>query len=542
MFRCGTSKLKGSLRVMAGLLITWPLVAFAVGKPPAPQVTVGAEIKQLRFDWEPVKRAAYYRVWYKAGAQSDYVAIGALIPASSTTASVPVAAHLHDWVNARYRIAACNTKGCRYSAEIAVTDLATDVVGYFKADSPLLNDNFGWSIDASEDGSTLLATSHEDVDGVYLSGVAYVFERSNGEWIQRARLLPSLLQAGAGYDADVAVSRNGNVIVIGRRSEDIPNSDPEEFGDVGAVYIFERSGGTWTQTAKLQADTQLNGESFGARVQLNIEGTILAVHRRTGGPSGVIGAGTVVMYQKQGASWVQSATLPYTQNNVSCPGMALSGDGAVLVKSCVTFSLSPSVHKLHVYSGPGWSTETTITLDPPPPYSPFGAVALDHDGETIVAQSWTGYQPKAVVYRLNAGTYALDAQFLPGAWQVNEFPLLHNEFANSLAVSRDGNIVAVSDAKDTGIGTGFTQPPLVAGEPIGAVHVYQRRGGEWTQRSLIKPNHTPVTFSQFGTAVDLARNGKLLLVGDPWASGGATGVGGDQTDTSVPYSGAMWLY
>jgi hypothetical protein len=116
------------------------------------------------------------------------------------------------------------------------------VVGYFKSDPSVFMANLGWAVDMSEDGRTLVATSHEDVDGVYLNGAAYVFRRSNGEWTQQARLVPSLSQPGAGYDADVAVSADGNVIVIGRRSEDVPNTHPEEFGEVGAVYADREAG------------------------------------------------------------------------------------------------------------------------------------------------------------------------------------------------------------------------------------------------------------------------------------------------------------
>src|SRR5262245_22018602 len=86
--------------VRAALAISLPALALAEGKPQAPQVTVGSEIRQLRFDWEPAKRVAYYQVWYKADAQSDYVRVGAPLPANRTHARVSVAAHLLDWVNA----------------------------------------------------------------------------------------------------------------------------------------------------------------------------------------------------------------------------------------------------------------------------------------------------------------------------------------------------------------------------------------------------------------------------------------------------------
>lgn len=530
------------------LAISLPALAFAEGKPKAPQVTVGPDIKQLRFDWEPAKRAAYYQVWYRADANSDYVPVGAPIPASSTSARVAVSAHLLDWANARYRVAACNSKGCRYSDPIPVNDLRNDVVGYFKSDPSIAMANLGWAVEVSENGKTLVATSHEDVNGVNTSGAVYVFQRANGEWAQQARLVPSLIQPAAGYDSDIAVSGDGNVIAIGRRSEDVPNTDPEEFGEVGAVYIFERSGDTWTQTARLEADTRVYGDSFGGRVGLNAEGTILAVLRRLGGPEGVLGGGTVVMYQRQGTNWTRVTSLPFTQEGENCGNFALSGDGTVLVKSCMIFDFVNQPrndrHQLNIFTGTNWSTKTTVELDAPPTYVPFGAVDIDHLGRSIVVQSWTGTQPKAVWLRLSEGTYRPQAEFLPGPWQVNDYPHGYiSQFALSVSISRDGNIVALSDWNDTGIGTGIVQPPLVAGtDQVGGVHVYQRRAGEWTQRSLLKPINPALPSSLFGFKVDLAKNGKMLAVGHPGESSSASGVGGDQDDTSRINSGAVWLY
>jgi hypothetical protein len=528
------------------LTLLAPAIAFAGGKPQAPQVpqvTVGAELKALRFDWEPAKRAGYYRILYKADAQSEYVALGQRIPATKTAARVPVSAHLLDWVNARYRVAACNRKGCRYSAELTVTDLANDTIGYFKSDPAVRAGNFGWAIDLSADGRTLVAASVEDVNGVIAAGAAYVFQRANGVWTQQARLLPPTLQPAAGANLDVSISGDGNSIAIGLPGEDIPNTDPEEFGDVGAVYIFERSAGTWTQTARIAPENfRTYGDSFGWQVDLDAAGRTLAVLRFHGAAGGL---GTVVMYRKPAATWTEIVSFPTNAAGENCHYMAMSGDGTVVAKSCRTFAqLGVGIHELHLFSGVDWSTQTTIQVDAPPSYSPFGTVAIDHRGRTVVVQSWTGAQPKAVLYRLRAGIYQVEQQFFPGAWQVSDYPnSLLSDFASSLALSRDGNTVAIGDRKDNGVGTGILQPPVASGsDAVGAVHVYQRRDGEWTQRSLIKRNNPALTDSLFGHSVELGSNGKVLAVGHVGESSNATGIDGDQNDVSLTNSGAVWLY
>ena len=51
--------------------------------PAAPNVTVGADIKQLIFDWDDVAGAAYYRLMYKVGS-GDWKLLIDNIPASTT--------------------------------------------------------------------------------------------------------------------------------------------------------------------------------------------------------------------------------------------------------------------------------------------------------------------------------------------------------------------------------------------------------------------------------------------------------------------------
>ena len=52
--------------------------------PAAPQVTMGADIKLLRFDWEPVAGAAYYQLRFRPSVGAAYQPLGERIPASIT--------------------------------------------------------------------------------------------------------------------------------------------------------------------------------------------------------------------------------------------------------------------------------------------------------------------------------------------------------------------------------------------------------------------------------------------------------------------------
>ena len=56
-------------------------------RPAAPQVTVGADLKQLTFDWNPVRGAAYYRLLVNADGHSGLKPVGRPIPAWKTFAT-----------------------------------------------------------------------------------------------------------------------------------------------------------------------------------------------------------------------------------------------------------------------------------------------------------------------------------------------------------------------------------------------------------------------------------------------------------------------
>ena len=79
--------------------------------PAEPQVTLGADLKVLRFDWEPIPGATFYRLWVNA-AGKGFRTVGDRMAASVTHAEVSIAAHLHDWRRTRYVVTACNAAGC----------------------------------------------------------------------------------------------------------------------------------------------------------------------------------------------------------------------------------------------------------------------------------------------------------------------------------------------------------------------------------------------------------------------------------------------
>jgi hypothetical protein len=143
--------------------------------PAAPALQVGADIKQLRFSWMSVPGATTYRLFESPDGLA-YIQVGADHSATVTSAKLDIAVHRHDWVNARYRLEACNTHGCSSSPPRSTMSAMLDAIGYFKSSNPRAGAAFGYSLAMSADGRTLAVAANFE----WPKGGVYVFTRADG--------------------------------------------------------------------------------------------------------------------------------------------------------------------------------------------------------------------------------------------------------------------------------------------------------------------------------------------------------------------------
>ena len=114
-------------------------------------------------------------------------------------------------------------------------------------------------------------------------------------------------------------------------------------------------------------------------------------------------------------------------------------------------------------------------------------------------------------------------------------------FGLRLAVSGDGNMLAVSAANEDGGSKGINGRQDDRSAPdAGAVYLFTRTGATWTFQSYVKASNAE-KFDEFGSGIALSRNG-TLAVGARSEDSGAKGANGDQNDNSVNDSGAVYLF
>src|SRR5262249_51758825 len=148
-------------------------------------------------------------------------------------------------------------------------------------------DQFGESMALSGDGLTLAvgapfeASSASGINGnqadntANAAGAVYVYANTGGTWAQQAYVKASTTRVFEHFGLAVALSGDGNTLAVGAPFESScgrgidATGAASGCGDSGAVYIFERAGTTWTQSAFVKPsnnDTQPAsgmGEAFG---------------------------------------------------------------------------------------------------------------------------------------------------------------------------------------------------------------------------------------------------------------------------------------
>lgn len=125
------------------------------------------------------------------------------------------------------------------------------------------NNNMGnrFGSSSSISGNTVIIGSMWDNDFGYQSGSAYIFEKINGTWSQTAELL-----ASDGSNEDLfgsSVSLSGNTAVVGSYR------DYNNGYHTGSAYVFEKRDGVWSQKAKLRASDGEDFDYFGFSVAIS---------------------------------------------------------------------------------------------------------------------------------------------------------------------------------------------------------------------------------------------------------------------------------
>ena len=304
------------------------------------------------------------------------------------------------------------------------------------------------AIAMSRDGSTIVAGSRlTNPGGIGDAGAAYIYKLVGGSYVYQQEISASDKAVSDHFGRSVAISSDGTTIIVGS------NQDDDGASTQGSAYIFDWNGSTWSQTQKIvQSDTLANSE-FGWSVAMSDDGTVAAVsaayHDNPGGTA-VTNGGAVYIFTKSGGTWSQTqkmyASDYTTQANQSLGyNISMAGDGSMVVAGALyndTTANDSGAAYVFVKSGGVWPvTETQILKTSDAATSDTGGwnVSTSQNGDRIIYGA-----PYDDDNQSNSGSiYIFDRS--NGTWTqtkkyANHASSAANYFGKATAVSSDGMV------------------------------------------------------------------------------------------------------
>ena len=163
---------------------------------------------------------------------------------------------------------------------------------------------YATTIDQSNDGSVAVFTNYDNATAFSSLETYLYYDSGSGFALQQTIANPEATD-GAGFGFDIAISGDGQYVAVSDPLYDVTTGTPYTYE--GRVYIYERTGGT-TLTLQ-QTLTGVAYETFGMTVELNSDGSELYI----GAPGYSSGtkphSGKVYVYSRTGTSWTQDAAL-----------------------------------------------------------------------------------------------------------------------------------------------------------------------------------------------------------------------------------------
>jgi hypothetical protein len=285
----------------------------------------------------------------------------------------------------------------------------------------------GHSVALAADGNTAIVGGPGDNAN---AGAAWVWTRNGGVWTQQSGKLIGSGAVGWAYQAvSMSLSADGNTAIVG---------GPTDNGDIGAAWVWTRSGGVWTQQGNKLAGSGAVGRSFqGISVAISADGNTAIV----GGTNddGDVGAAWVWtrvggVWSQQGIKLVGSGAVGNAQQGNS---VSLSADGNIALVGGAGDNGSTGAAWIWTRSGGVWTQQSAKLVGSGAIGSGFqgSSVSISADGNTAIVGG-TGYNGSGAVWvwTRTGATWTQQSTKLVGSGAVGNAAQ-----GGSVSLSADGN-------------------------------------------------------------------------------------------------------
>jgi hypothetical protein len=360
----------------------------------------------------------------------------------------------------------------------------------------------GTSVAISANGNTAIIGGPTDNSN---TGAAWIYVRNGSTWSQQGTKLVGTGATGAARQGtSVAISADGNTAVIG---------GPTDNAGAGAVWLFTRTGSTWTQQGtKLVGSGAVGAAQRGTSVSVSADGNTIAI----GGPGDNSYAGATWIFTRNGTVWAQQGSKLVGTGAIGAArqgcSVSLSSDSKTLMSGGYNDSNRKGAVWVFTQSGGVWTQQgaklvgSGATSDA---YQGF-TVSLSADGNTAAIGGPNDNIQKGAVWIFTRSS---------GVWSQQGNKLIGT---GSVGTARQGSSVALSANGNTLVEGGYGD-----NGNKGAMWIYTRTGSTWSQQGSKVTGSGGSGSPKQGTAIALSSTGTTASLGGP---------------TDASNKGAVWMF
>lgn len=356
---------------------------------------------------------------------------GTSVGVNATTAVVgaPFSSQLGQFAGTAY-VYTFDGVGWSEQAKLTATDTA-------------IGDRNGWSVDV--EGDTIVTGSYANDAGGLDSGAAYIFSRSGATWSQQAKFVPADAAAGDGIGYSVAI--DGDTAVVASVSDDDAGSNS------GSAYVFVRSGGVWSQQAKLVAGDADVGDNFGTWI--DVDGDTVIVGAAGDNDGAIVNTGSAYVFTRSATTWSQQAKLVAADAAAGDQfgyGVTIDGD-IVAVGAPFDDDAGADSGAAYVFtrSGGTWSQEAKLTAADAASPDRFGSSVATNGSVVVIGAPRDGVSGSqsgsAYVFSRSGTSWSETTKLIPADNATGD------QFGISVAISGDV-IVGAHNDDDAGNNSG----------------------------------------------------------------------------------------
>jgi hypothetical protein len=341
--------------------------------------------------------------------------------------------------------------------------------------------------------SSISSDGNTCVLGTYTSTGVYIFTRSGTTWSQQAKLIGSDTQSNDYFGQSCSISSDGNTCAVGAKN-------------AGAVYIFTRSGTTWSQQAKLIGSDTEAGDSFGWYCAISDDGNTCAVGALYDDEKDS-DAGAAYIFTRSGSTWTQQAKLMASdgaEDDNFGNSVNISGDGDTCVVGAYkedTNGERSGAAYIFTRSGSTWKEQQKLLPFDGDVWDNFAwGTAISSDGNTCVIGA-QGEDTKgsnagaAYIFTRSGNTWSHQAKLMTSDAQHSD------DLGFSCSISSDGNTCVVAASSES-----------EKGQQAGAAYIFTRSGNTWSEQTKLMASDGQSS-DHFGQSCDISGNGGICVIG-----------------------------